>query len=164
SVPGDTGGSSDTVVPGDTGGSSDTPSSGDAGGNNDTPISEIETAKTEPAYHEIPNFDIEAWIEGLIKENEQSPDLVTAKGESLVHVLPAFDGGLVPNEAPIAEELPIIDPTSLMKQVPLASQTSQTTSKAEKALPATGDTHSDLALVGLTVLGLLGTAVRKRKG
>ncbi|HFI0143924.1 TPA: beta-N-acetylglucosaminidase domain-containing protein [Streptococcus suis] len=130
----------------------------------DSSLLPIETAKTEPAYHEIPNLDIEAWLEGLIKENDQSTDLVTAKGEALVHILPAFDGGLVPNEAPITEELPIIEPTSLVKQAPLASQTSQTTSKAEKALPATGDTHSDLALVGLTVLGLLGTAVRKRKG
>ncbi|HFI0239816.1 TPA: LPXTG cell wall anchor domain-containing protein, partial [Streptococcus suis] len=174
---GDTGGSTDTPAPDNTGGSVDTTSPGDTGtGSTDSTSPEdtgdssavstpaIETVKTEPAYHEVPTFDIEAWLERLIKENDQSPDLVTAKGDSLAHFIPAFDGGLVPNEAPLTEELPTIDPASLVKQAPLASQTTQSTSKAESTLPATGETNSSLALVGLTVLGMLGTAVRKRKG
>ncbi|NQJ21448.1 DUF4982 domain-containing protein [Streptococcus suis] len=174
---GDTGGSTDTPAPDNTGGSVDTTSPGDTGtGSTDSTSPEdtgdssavstpaIETVKTEPAYHEVPTFDIEAWLERLIKENDQSPDLVTAKGDSLAHFIPAFDGSLVPNEAPLTEELPTIDPASLVKQAPLASQTTQSTSKAESTLPATGETNSSLALVGLTVLGMLGTAVRKRKG
>ncbi|HFI0672642.1 TPA: LPXTG cell wall anchor domain-containing protein, partial [Streptococcus suis] len=163
---GDSGtGSTESPIAGDTGaGSTDSTSPEDTGDSSAVSTPAIETVKTEPAYHEVPTFDIEAWLEGLIKENDQSPDLVTAKGDSLAHFIPAFDGGLVPNEAPLTEELPTIDPASLVKQAPLASQTTQSTSKAESTLPATGETNSSLALVGLTVLGMLGTAVRKRKG
>lgn len=147
-----------------------------------TVIEEVVTEKGEPAYHEVPEFDIDGWLEEQIRQNDTDPTVVTEKGEPAYHEVPAFDidGWLEEqirqNDAdptvvtekgePAYHEVPAFDIDGLLKEQekpatpsPEASPKIAPVAKSETAtLPNTGESSSSLALLGLTALGLLGVA------
>ncbi|NRG68413.1 DUF5110 domain-containing protein [Streptococcus suis] len=88
--------------------------------------------------------------EELPKADLPTPEdnLITAKGESVSYQLPTLDIDAWLSKQEV-EKKPVVEPVKAIT--------------AEKKLPETGDTSSELAIVGLTVLGLLGFAVRKRQ-
>ncbi|HEM3701925.1 TPA: discoidin domain-containing protein [Streptococcus suis] len=88
--------------------------------------------------------------EELPKADLPTPEveLITAKGESVTYQLPALDiNAFLSKEE--AGEKPVVNPVKAMS--------------AEKKLPSTGESSSEVAIVGMTVLGLLGYAVRRRQ-
>ncbi|HEL2217179.1 TPA: YSIRK-type signal peptide-containing protein [Streptococcus suis] len=88
------------------------------------------------------------------------PPLVIAKGDSVkTELLPAFDGGLVPNYAPTAAALPSIDPASLAKEA-----ASPKPAKATSAtLLQTGETTEQGLLLAAGLVGLMAMAARRRR-
>ncbi|HFI2691995.1 TPA: LPXTG cell wall anchor domain-containing protein, partial [Streptococcus suis] len=88
--------------------------------------------------------------EELPKADLPTPEVevITAKGESVSYQLPTLDIDAWLSKQEV-EKKPVVEPVKAIT--------------AEKKLPETGDTSSELAIVGLTVLGLLGFAVRKRQ-
>ncbi|HEL1618450.1 TPA: discoidin domain-containing protein [Streptococcus suis] len=88
--------------------------------------------------------------EELPKADLPTPEveLITAKGESVTYQLPALDMNAFLSKKEVGEKL-VVNPVKAMP--------------AEKKLPSTGESSSEVAIVGMTVLGLLGYAVRRRQ-
>ncbi|HFU4466206.1 TPA: discoidin domain-containing protein [Streptococcus suis] len=88
--------------------------------------------------------------EELPKADLPTPEveLITAKGESVTYQLPALDMNAFLGKKEAGEK-PVVNPVKAMS--------------AEKKLPSTGESSSEVAIVGMTVLGLLGYAVRRRQ-
>ncbi|HFU4450797.1 TPA: discoidin domain-containing protein [Streptococcus suis] len=88
--------------------------------------------------------------EELPKADLPTPEveLLTAKGESVTYQLPALDMNAFLGKKEAGEK-PVVNPVKAMS--------------AEKKLPSTGESFSEVAIVGMTVLGLLGYAVRRRQ-
>ncbi|WP_367985727.1 LPXTG cell wall anchor domain-containing protein [Streptococcus sp. ZY1909104] len=142
---------------------------------------ELVTDKLEPAYHEVPAFDLTADDDqdGFSNEAELlagtdyadpasypvvEEELVTEKGEPAYHYLPAFEFK-VPAAPVTTSTVASPEPVSTSElSVPTGSVSPASATQSESAsLPNTGDSQSGLALIGLTGLGLLGFAARKRK-
>ncbi len=142
---------------------------------------ELLTDKLEPAYHEVPAFDLTADDDqdGFSNEAELlagtdyadpasypvvEDELVTEKGEPAYHYLPAFEFK-VPAAPVTTSTVASPEPVSISElSVPTGSVSPASATQSESAsFPNTGDSQSGLALIGLTALGLLGFAARKRK-
>ncbi|MFI3150482.1 discoidin domain-containing protein [Streptococcus suis] len=136
---------------------------------------ELVTDKLEPAYHEVPAFDLTADDDqdGFSNEAEllagtdyadpasypiAEDELVTEKGEPAYHYLPAFEFK-VPAAPVTTSTVASPEPVSTSElSVPTGSVSPASATQSESAsLPNTGDSQSVLALIGLT-----GFAARKR--